>query len=96
MLELLVVWHIAVSCERYFEELDSILREYSEKIKPVGRGDAVIKNAESVNQWLTILDSSRTSEVCTVARFQWAWTVGLLGYAVVVHSYRVVRLRCQL
>ncbi|CAE7355087.1 CML10, partial [Symbiodinium microadriaticum] len=52
--EELVCWLCGTPCfTKYFEELDSILREYSEKIKPVGRGDAVIKNAESVNQWLT-------------------------------------------
>ena len=35
-----------------------MLREYSEKIRPNGtivKGDAAIKNAESVNQWLANL-----------------------------------------
>ncbi|CAE7734726.1 unnamed protein product [Symbiodinium pilosum] len=51
--EELCCWLCGTPCfNRYFEELGAILREYAEKIKPVGKGDARIQNAESANQWL--------------------------------------------
>ncbi|CAE7029420.1 unnamed protein product [Symbiodinium natans] len=54
--EELCCWLCDTPCfSRYFDELGKVLREYSEKIRPNGtivKGDAAIKNAESVNQWL--------------------------------------------